>query len=378
MNTDSRSTAEAMKRTPEAPAFVSPERFERDMTGWFRRRWLCVGRAEELAMPGDFVSRRIAGMSLLLMHARDGRIRAFFNSCRHRGTLLTESPRGHLTQCRIACPYHAWTFDCDGSLVGAPGMKEVDGFDEADWGLNPLDCETWGGFVFVRADRSVSNDSLMQSLADFPDKFAAWPLAELKTGARIEYDIRANWKLILQNYSECLHCPSVHPALARLSPPTSGENDPANNCYVGGRMSLNDGVTSMTADGTTRRPIFPKLNSVESRHVYYYILLPNMLMSFHPDYVLAHRLEPVSANRTKMTCEWLFEPATIARPDFDPRDAVQFWDLTNRQDWHMCELTQRGAESGGYEPGPYSNREHLLFELDQVLAKSCSPAFDTE
>lgn len=368
MNTGDRTGPAPLKRTPDASAFVSRERFDREMQSWFRRRWSCVGRTEELPEPGGFVSRNLAGMGLLLTHARDGRIRAFFNSCRHRGTLLTESPRGHLANCRIACPYHAWTYDCDGTLVGAPGMKDVAGFEEADWGLKPLECETWGGFVFVRGDSSVSARPLLQSLADFPAKFAAWPLADLKTGARIEYEIRANWKLILQNYSECLHCPSVHPALAQLSPPTSGENDPANACYVGGRMSLNDGVASMTADGSTRRPIFPKLNSVESRHVYYYILLPNMLMSFHPDYVLTHRLEPVATNRTKMTCEWLFAPETIARPDFDPRDAVQFWDLTNRQDWHMCELTQRGAESGGYEPGPYSNREHLLFELDQVLA----------
>jgi len=369
MKPDVRNLAATLKRTPGASAFTCPDRFERDMTAWFRRRWLCIGRTEELPLPGDFVSRRIAGMSLLIMHGRDGRIRAFFNACRHRGTLLTESARGHLANCRIACPYHAWTFDCDGTLLGAPGMKDVEGFEEADWALNSLECDTWGGFVFVRADASVSNAPLLRSLADFPEKFAAWPLADLKTGARIDYDIQANWKLILQNYSECLHCPSVHPALARLSPPTSGENDPANACYVGGRMILNDGIASMTADGTTRRPIFPKLNPTESRHVYYYILLPNMLMSFHPDYVLTHRLEPVAPDRTKMTCEWLFEPATMARSDFDPRDALQFWDLTNRQDWHMCELTQQGIASGGYVPGPYSNREHLLFELDQVLAE---------
>lgn len=364
----SRETDAGLRLTPEAAAFASDDRFHREMKAWFRQRWVCVGRCDELGWPGSFVTRRVAGNELLITRGRDGMIYAFFNSCRHRGTLLTEVARGQFPNCRISCPYHAWTFECDGSLVGAPGMKDVAGFDESEWGLKPVECAIWGGFAFVRIDSSISKSNLTESLADFPAKFEAWPLTELKAGARVEYDIRANWKIILQNYSECLHCPSVHPALARLSPPTSGENDPANSCYVGGRMSLNDGVASMTPDGTSRRPPFKKLNETQSRHVYYYILLPNMLMSFHPDYVLTHRLEPVAANRTKMTCEWLFEPSTMALPDFDPRDAVDFWNLTNRQDWHMCELTQRGIESGGYQPGPYSHREHLLFELDRVLA----------
>ena len=358
-----------LKLTPTADRFVSRAYFDREGAFRFRNGWSCVGRAEELPQAGCFLAREAPGMRFVLTRAGDGRVRAFWNSCPHRGTLLVTTDQGHAADCRIACPYHAWTFDCDGSLLGAPGMKNVAGFHEADWGLRPLACETWGGFVFVNA--ADHPRPLADALGGFPARFAAWPLADLRTGSRVDYDVRANWKLILQNYSECLHCPSVHPALARLSPPTSGENDPPNACWLGGRMSLNEGVASMTADGRTNRPIFAGLNAEQSRHVYYYVLLPNMLMSFHPDYVLTHRLTPIAPDRTRIVCEWLFEPATMARPDFDPRDAVEFWDLTNRQDWHMCELTQKGMESGGYEPGPYSDREHLLFELDQVLGDPC-------
>jgi Rieske 2Fe-2S family protein len=96
------------------------------------------------------------------------------------------------------------------------------------------------------------------------------------------------------------------------------------------------------------------------------------MISLHPDYVMTHRLEPISTNRTKIICQWLFEPSTIAAPGFDPSDAVGFWDLTNRQDWQMCELTQKGMESRGYTPGPYSRREHLLFDLDQVIQRLMS------
>ena len=132
-------------------------------------------------------------------------------------------------------------------------------------------------------------------------------------------------------------------------------------------MSLNDGVTSMTVSGSTERPLIVTLDETQLRHVYYYALLPNLLLSLHPDYVMTHRLEPLAHDRTRIVCEWLFETNTISKPDFQTEDAVAFWDMTNKQDWHVSELTQKGLSSRGYRPGPYSNREHLLYDLDQIL-----------
>ena len=189
----------------------------------------------------------------------------------------------------------------------------------------------------------------------------------MRIGERVEYHVLANCKLIIQNYSECLHCPSVHPALARLSPPTSGENEPANLCYAGGRMSLNEGIASMTTSGSTNRPLISSLSESQKRHVYYYAWLPNLLLSLHPDYVMTHRIEPLTNNQTRIVCEWLFEKSTMASTGFQSEDAVAFWDMTNKQDWHVSELTQRGLSSRAYRPGPYSNREELLYDLDQIL-----------
>ena len=353
------------KRTPQARFFIDPEYFKVEMNRWFANRWVNVGRAEEIPNPGDFILRTVAGESVLITRGQDGTIRSFFNICTHRGTVLVENEKGTAKSCQFSCPYHAWSFDCQGKLLGAPGMKEVDGFREQDWGLRAIGCETWAGFIFVNLDRTPA--LLADSLADMPNKFANWPMAEMQSAACIEYDVKANWKLIIQNYSECLHCPSVHPALARLSPPTSGENDPPNSCYLGGRMSLNDGVTSMTVSGSTERPLIATLDETQLRHVYYYALLPNLLLSLHPDYVMTHRLEPLAHDRTRIVCEWLFETNTISKPDFQTEDAVAFWDMTNKQDWHVSELTQKGLGSRGYRPGPYSNREQLLYDLDQIL-----------
>lgn len=353
------------KRTPQARFFIDDDYFKTEMQRWFVSHWVFAGRVEEVPAAGDYILRTVAGESVLITRGRDGQVRAFFNICTHRGTILVESEAGSAVSCQFSCPYHAWSFDCNGALLGAPGMKGVAGFAEKDWGLRPVGCEEWAGFIFIYL--GPNPPALADSMADMPEKFAHWPMGEMQLAARLEYDVAANWKLIVGNYSECLHCPSVHPALARLSPPTSGENDPPNHCYMGGRMSLNDGVASMTVTGASARPLIASLNEMEKRHVYYYAWLPNMLLSLHPDYCMTHRLEPVGPGRTKIICEFLFEKFTIARPDFQTDDAVAFWDLTNRQDWHVSELTQRGLASRGYRPGPYSNREHLLFDLDQVL-----------
>lgn len=356
-----------MNLTLDAKLVTSELHFQKEMNTLFAGRFVNVGRVEELPVAGSFLVRSVAGDEILVTRSDDQLIRAFFNVCRHRGTALAQSAKGTAAKCQLACPYHAWTYDCSGRLLAAPGMKDVTGFQNDHWGLEAVSCEVWGGFIFVNIDRKAPD--FHTYINEFSLKFANWRMDQLQSAAEIEYDIAANWKLILQNYSECLHCPSVHPALARLSPPTSGANDPPTPCYLGGKMSLNEGIQTMTFSGSTNRPNLSGLSQEQSRYVYYYILLPNMMISFHPDYVMTHRLEPLAHNRTRIVCQWLFERDTIAMKNFDPADAVGFWDLTNRQDWQMCELTQKGMSSRGYSPGPYSNREHLLFELDRVISE---------
>jgi Rieske 2Fe-2S family protein len=132
-------------------------------------------------------------------------------------------------------------------------------------------------------------------------------------------------------------------------------------------MELRPEVGTMSRDGRLRRRMLPGLGLDEQRHVYYYALLPNLLLSLHPDYVMSHTLRPLACNRTEIVCEWHFHPDAIARPDFDPKGAIDFWELTNRQDWDLSELAQQGIGSRGYQPGPYSNREELLHALDRFV-----------
>ena len=354
--------------TLPARYYVDPDHFHRERARVFGQMWTCVGRVGDVTEVGDHALREVDGESLIVVRESTEHINVFYNVCRHRGTRICEAATGHAM--RLQCPYHAWTYGLDGRLVAAPHFDEGDGFRKADHGLKRIACEVWDGHVFVNlADQPAP---LAEQLGDLPRRFAAWGMGDLRRGARAVYSVAANWKLIIQNYSECLHCPVIHPALQKVSHYLSGENEPGgpDSNFLGGRMDLREGIATMSLDGKRRRANLPGLDAEACRHVSYYAVLPNLLLSLHPDYMMTHVLYPVATDRTKVVCEWHFHPDEMARPGFDPSDAVAFWDLTNRQDWHVSELTQLGMTSRAYEPGPYSSREDLLHAFDRwVVAR---------
>jgi Rieske 2Fe-2S family protein len=357
-------------RTLPAPFYTDAEYFNRELDALFRTMWICAGRADEIARPGQFVLRDVAGDSIIITRSADDRVHAFHNVCRHRGTRLCTEASGQFPG-SIQCPYHAWTYGLDGRLVGAPHMDEVPHFRKEDFPLHDVGAEVWDGHLFINVNLGASEapPPLSKQLADLPDKFRSWRMEDLRLGRRIVYDVKANWKLIIQNYNECLHCPNLHPALNKLSHYLSGENEPLNASYMGGRMDLRPGVETLSTDGMCRRALLPGLSADDRRRVYYYAIFPNMLLSLHPDYMMVHTLWPVAPDRTLNVCEWHFQPSELARADFDASDAIDFWDMTNRQDWHVCELSQAGISSRAYTPGPYSNREDLLYAFDRMIVE---------
>ena len=205
----------------------------------------------------------------------------------------------------------------------------------------------------------------------------------LQPAKRIEYDVHANWKLMFENYSECYHCPGVHPMLSKVSPYDSAENDLAEGPFLGGFMKINPGKSLSMSGNACALPIErdhppspgygaagEREHDKESRQrVFYYSIFPNMLLSLHPEYVMVHQLWPQSPERTLIVCDWLFHPDAFQRKDFNPQDAIEFWDITNKQDWHVCELSQQGIASRAYEPGPYSSRESIPAAWDEYYLR---------
>jgi glycine betaine catabolism A len=357
--------------TLDARWYVSPDVYAREKQTVFGRQWLCVGRDEHISATGDFITVPVGNDELIVTRDRDGRLHAFFNVCRHRGTRICEAANGHFTG-SIQCPYHAWTYGLDGKLLAARNMADVAGFDRSDYPLHEAGIAVWEGFVFVNL--AEKPEPFERALAALSGRFGDWQIHALRTARTIEYEVACNWKLIFQNYSECYHCPLVHPQLDKLSPSDSGRNDLTDGLVLGGYSELRTHGASLTTSGHTNRPSVGAVSGEDLDRVYYYTVFPSMLLSLHPDYVMVHYVRPLAIDRTHVTCAWMFDQQAMEACHFDPRDAVEFWDLTNRQDWHVSELTQRGLHSRGYSPGPYSNAEGLLAAFDrQYLAVVQAP-----
>jgi Rieske 2Fe-2S family protein len=361
-----------VRETLPARVYTDTEWFRAEMDAIFAGMWVAAGRAEELPAAGSFIRRQVVDADVLIVRDGSGTLRAFHNVCRHRGTALCAEPQGRLAG-SIQCPYHAWTYGLDGRLLAAPMMDEVEGFDRAAHGLGPVGCAEWDGHVFVNL--AAAAPALQAQLRDLPVRFAPWRMSELRRVQQTVYDVAANWKLIVQNYNECLHCPVIHPLLNRMHHYLGAENVPSTDAYCGGAMGFKEGVETLSADGQRRRAFLPGLGARERALVSYFVVYPNLLLTLHPDYMTTVTIWPQAVDRTRLVCEWHFHPSEIAKPDFVYQDAVEFWDRTNREDWAISELAQRGIASRGYRPGPYSARETQLWDFDRwILGRVNRPA----
>ena len=364
----------ASVRAPLDEATTLPGRYYHDpiilneeMQRIFSTMWLCVGREEEISRPGDYLTRNIGKESVLLTRDGAGRLHAFHNVCRHRGARLLDAPCGGGLG-RIQCPYHSWTYDLDGTLKGAPHMDEVRNFNPADYPLRPVRHASWCGFLFVSL--SATTPPLLDHLGQMAHHFDRYRMADLRRGRREVYTVASNWKILCENYSECYHCFLVHPQLNKISHYRSGEMDLINGATVGGYMELREPeFNSMTVSGQTARPPFTTIDPEDHRRIHYYILYPNMFLSLHPDYIMTHLLWPLEPGKTEIVCDFLFAADEVARPGFDPSDAVDFWDQTNKQDWGVCERAQLGTASSSYDRGRLSRLEWMTHIFDQFVVE---------
>ncbi len=342
--------------------FSDPDLFALESRRLFRRSWACVGRADEAPEPGDFRTYEVAGSGVIVVRGEDGALRAYHNVCRHRGTRILEAESGSgLTV--LQCPYHAWTYGLDGRLAGAPHMDGAEDFDRREFGLHPVRAEVWRGFLFLNLD--ARSAPLSEYLGGFATRAAPYPLENLRLAHRVVYEIAANWKLVIQNANECYHCPGVHPQLVRLTPYRSGEEDLREGPVFGGWMDFVEGACTLSPSGTTPRRTFPDLTPEDLRRVYYYILYPNNFLSLLPDYVTLDWFVPVSPDRTRLIFDLY-----VDRDEPDPaKDAMDFWDTTNRQDWRICEMAHLGSKTAAYTQGRYSSEEEVVHLIDRHYLK---------
>jgi glycine betaine catabolism A len=320
--------------------------------------WFCVGRLRDLGL--DAASRvvvvDVAGESVLVTRDEVGDLHASYNVCRHRGSqVLPEASAagGRPVACAassLRCPYHSWTYGLDGRLLRAP---HADIHDPAAFALAPVAVDTWAGFVFVHLTPDTAQP-LGASVSGAASTLANYGLADLVTGAATTYAVRANYKVLLENYNECYHCGPVHPELCRLVPAFAGGG--AGLDWAAG-IPHREGAWTFTESGTSDRAPLPGLTEQERLRHKGDLVYPNLLVSASADHVAAFQLLPQAVDRTDVVCTLLFSAEEAARPDFDPGDARALWDRVNRQDWAVCESVQRGMSSRSYRHGWFAPME---------------------
>jgi Rieske 2Fe-2S family protein len=347
-------------------AYVDPAVFEWEQRNIFSG-WTCVGHADDLDGVGTQRAVGTGANGVLLVHGDDGVIRAFANTCRHRGHELLAC--GESAKRRgIVCPYHSWSYRLDGRVRNAPGFSETDGFEPEEFGLAELRLVNWHGWLFT--DPSGEDADFTDHVAGLEEVVGPYRPQDLTIVDRHSYELATNWKVIAENYQECYHCSTIHPELSRISPPTSGENLEFAGNWMGGWMSIIEGAETMSLTGKSGGVAIQGLSEHELRSVMYLVGYPNLLVSLHPDYVMTHLMTPLAVDRTHVECAWAFPKDVAAQPDFDPSYAVDFWDLTNRQDWAACESVQRGLSSPHARPGPLAPDEDGVYQFVTRVGRS--------
>ena len=338
---------------------------------WYRS-WLCVGRVEEYPEAGSYRVHRIGDQAVIVTRAGDGSLRAFHNTCRHRGAELCTDPAGRFRQQRIVCPYHSWTYALSGELLATPHRLPSDDFEPGRYGLYCVPIESAAGFVFVNLEAPGAHPEEAPALR--LRSLDHWPLARLTAVHRESHTLACNWKVFWENYSECYHCPRIHPELCQLVPMygravVSAEDDPAPRTDAGRAGSpLAPGAVTWTLDGTTQLASFPDLNESErGAGMTFLTLLPGMFVVAHLDYVRTVRVRPLGPEQTELVVDWLLSPEARASPAFDLEKLVALGRLVVMQDGRVCETNQRGLRSRAHAAGVLVPQEHGVYELHEWI-----------
>ena len=358
-----------LQRSLPRAAYWDEAFYEREQRAVFWKEWFLVARARELERGGAYRVVDVAGESVIVVRDGEGSLRAHLNLCRHRGSRLL-CGEGRLRGA-IRCPYHAWAYALDGSLVASPFVEAAELPDEVRR-LHAVELEEWGGFVFVRIapPDGAPRPNLHERLGAAVARVARYPLSELRTGASLRYEVGANWKVILENYNECYHCAGVHPELCRLVPAFK-QRGGADLDWENG-IPHRDGAVTFSLHGTTTRAPFGGLDEYERTRHKGELIYPNLMLSLACDHVAAFSVFPEGAARTTIVCDLLFSPQEIERADFDLADVRDFWDVVNRQDWQICESVQAGMRSQAFRYGYYAPMEDASLDIRRYLEKRLS------
>jgi glycine betaine catabolism A len=332
--------------------YSDPDIFAMEQQTIFERMWFCAVRSADIGRPGAFRTVQVGRESILITRSRSGEARAFFNVCRHRGAQLCAEDSGEVKRA-FQCPYHAWTYDLDGKLVAAPNLTKMPDIDRVEYGLRKVHVREWLGYVWVSTaeDPPSFEDTVVADvgsrLGDV-ESLAGYGVENLELGRRITYDVKANWKLIIENFMECYHCATIHPELTEVLPEFA--DGFAAQFYIGHGAHFGEDVEGFTIDGSEGFDRIPGVTEEQDRRYYAVTIRPQVFVNLVPDHVIFHRMYPVAPDHTIVECDWLYLPEVV-QSGRDVSQSVELFHRVNQQDFDACERCQTATDSRVYADG---------------------------
>lgn len=366
-------SATSYRATVPASWFTDPDHHRRELRDVWYREWLCVGREEDWAEPGEFRRVGIGDQQVVVTRGESGELHAFHNTCRHRGAALCEAESGRFRGGRIVCPYHAWAYGLDGRLLKAPRTTERDALRTEDFTLYRVALEVWRGFVFVNLEQEPRR-TLAEALGEEAGHLAAWPLEDLRRVQCDVHELACNWKVFWENYNECYHCPGVHRDLVRLVPVYgTGFMEYADAGLAPADLKrpsamLREGAETWSDDGAAQLPPFEGLGADDrARGMTFSTFLPTMFIVAHVDYVRTVGVRPLGPEQTELTVEWYVHRDRVGHPALDVDRLASFARQVVAEDARVCELNQQGLRCARHERGVLLEVEDYVYAFEQWL-----------
>jgi Rieske 2Fe-2S family protein len=371
---ESTALPDSLLKTLPGSYYSDPEIFATEQEQIFETMWFCAVSSADVGTPGAFRTVQVGRENVLITRSRTGEARAFFNICRHRGAQLCTEESGEVKRA-FQCPYHAWTYDLDGKLVAAPNLTKMPDIDRVEYGLRKIHVREWLGYVWVCvADEAPSfEDTVMHSvrsrLGDI-ESIEAYGVERLELGRRITYDVKANWKLIIENFMECYHCATIHPELTEVLPEFA--DGFAAQYFVGHGALFGEDVKGFTVDGSEGFDRIPGVSEDQDRRYYAVTVRPQVFVNLVPDHVILHRMFPIAPDRTIVECDWLYLPEVVASGE-DLSHSIELFHRVNQQDFDACERCQKATDSRVYaDGGVLVPSEHHIVEFHDWVRESLS------
>ncbi|MBA4025192.1 MAG: 2Fe-2S ferredoxin [Gordonia sp.] len=367
--------APALLATLGGQAYTDSGYFAAEQASIFEQMWFCAVLAADVPNTGSFKTVIVGRESVMIVRGRDGRLRAFLNSCRHRGAVVCTEPEGQVRR-NLQCSYHAWTYGLDGKLVAAPNLADLGEIDRTAYGLIPVATQEWLGYVWVCLSDSPPSfaesvqGAVTERLGD-AESIERYEVDRLVLGRRERYEVASNWKLIIENFMECYHCATIHPELTEVLPEFA--DGLAAQYYVGHGALFGDDVEGFTIDGSTGLGVLPELSESQDRRYYAITVRPQVFINLVPDHVIVHRMYPTAVDKTVVECDWLYHPGVLASgADLDK--SVELFHRVNLQDFEACERTQPGMASRAYRRGGVLvPAEHHIAEFHDWVRTMAGP-----